>query len=130
MTGWSIDELLKIVDTDGLKVSPLRTDGIIHGTPTWIWCVTVNGELFVRGYHGQASRWYQAAVTQKAGRIIAAGMIKDVMFEPVSNGALNDAIVKWYRSAGCDIPDLNELDRNGIVDDVNPPGRSRWTRPP
>jgi phenylpropionate dioxygenase-like ring-hydroxylating dioxygenase large terminal subunit len=31
---------------------------------------------------------------------------------------LNDAIVKWYRSAGCDIPDLNELDRNGIVDPI------------
>ena len=27
--------------------------------------------------------------------------------------ALNDAIVTWYRSAGCDIPDLNDLDRPG-----------------
>jgi hypothetical protein len=109
MTGWSIDELLKIVDTDGLKVSPLRTDGIIHGTPTWIWCVTVNGELFVRGYHGQASRWYQAAVTQKAGRIIAAGMIKDVMFEPVSNGALNDAIDTAYRAKYATSPYLKPM---------------------
>ncbi len=27
---------------------------------------------------------------------------------------LNDAIVAWYRAAGCDIPDLNELDARGI----------------
>jgi hypothetical protein len=34
----------------------------------------------VRGYNGQNSRWYQAAVRQKAGRIIAAGMTKEVTF--------------------------------------------------
>jgi nitrite reductase/ring-hydroxylating ferredoxin subunit len=32
--------------------------------------------------------------------------------------ALNEAIVKWYRAAGCDIADLNELDRMGIVDPI------------
>jgi hypothetical protein len=36
----------------------------------------------VRGYNGQNSRWYQAAVRQKAGRITAAGMTKEVGFEP------------------------------------------------
>jgi phenylpropionate dioxygenase-like ring-hydroxylating dioxygenase large terminal subunit len=32
--------------------------------------------------------------------------------------ALNDAIVKWYRAAGCDIPDLNQLDAMGITDPI------------
>jgi nitrite reductase/ring-hydroxylating ferredoxin subunit len=32
---------------------------------------------------------------------------------------LNDAIVKWYRAAGCDIPDLNDLDRRGFTDAIN-----------
>ncbi len=27
---------------------------------------------------------------------------------------LNDAVVDWHRSAGCDIPDLNELEANGL----------------
>lgn len=29
--------------------------------------------------------------------------------------ALNDGITQWYRSAGCDIPDLNELERSGLA---------------
>jgi Uncharacterized protein conserved in bacteria (DUF2255) len=45
---------------------------------TWIWSVAVDGALYVRGYNGQNSRWYQAAVRQKAGRIITAGMTKEV----------------------------------------------------
>jgi hypothetical protein len=38
----------------------------------------VDDALYVRGYNGQKSRWYQAAVRQKAGRIIAAGLTKEV----------------------------------------------------
>jgi hypothetical protein len=45
----------------------------------------------VRGYNGQKSTWYQAAVKQKAGRITAAGIRKAVAFAPVE-GALNDRI--------------------------------------
>ena len=51
----------------------------------------------VRGYNGQDSRWYQAALKQKAGRIIAAGMTKEVTFEPV-DGPINDRIDDSYRA--------------------------------
>ena len=51
----------------------------------------------MRGYNGQKSRWYQAAVRQKAGRIIAAGMTKEVIFEPV-DGPINDRIDDAYRA--------------------------------
>jgi phenylpropionate dioxygenase-like ring-hydroxylating dioxygenase large terminal subunit len=27
---------------------------------------------------------------------------------------LNDAVVSWHRAAGCDVPDLNELDTSGV----------------
>ena len=67
-----------------------------YGTPTWIWSVAVDGALYVRGYYGQNTRWYQAAVRQKAGRIIAAGMTKEVAFEPI-DGPLNDLIDDAYR---------------------------------
>jgi hypothetical protein len=43
------------------------------------------------------SRWYQAAARQKAGRIIAAGMTKEVAFEPVE-GPINDLIDDAYRT--------------------------------
>jgi hypothetical protein len=51
----------------------------------------------VRAYNGQSSRWYQAALRQKAGRIIAAGLTKEVAFEPVE-GAINDRIDEAYRA--------------------------------
>jgi hypothetical protein len=96
MTTWSENDLSKIAEADDLHVSPFRDDGKSYGTPTWIWSVAVDGALYVRGYHGQKSRWYQAAVRQKAGRIIAAGMTKDVSFEPV-DGPINDRIDGAYR---------------------------------
>ena len=77
MKAWPKEELRKIAATDDLHIAPLREDGETYGTPTWISSVVVDDALYVRGYNGQKSRWYQAAVQQKAGRIIAAGMTKE-----------------------------------------------------
>lgn len=97
MTAWLKDELRRIAETDDLHVSPFRDDGKTYGTPTWIWSVVVDDALYVRGYNGQESTWYQAAVRQKSGRITAAGMTKEVTFEPV-NGTINDRIDSAYRA--------------------------------
>ncbi|MDT7816240.1 MAG: hypothetical protein QOJ42_6156 [Acidobacteriaceae bacterium] len=43
------------------------------------------------------SRWYKAAMQQKRGRITAAGITKDVTFEPV-DGSVNDRIDDAYRA--------------------------------
>ena len=59
--------------------------------------MAVDDALYVRGYNGQKSRWYQAALKQKAGRIIAAGMTKEVSFEPVG-GPIDDRIDDAYRT--------------------------------
>src|SRR5580704_14986955 len=96
MATWSKEELHKIAEADDLHISPFREDGVTYGTPTWIWSVVVEDALYVRGYNGQKSRWYQAAVRQKAGRIIAAGMKKEVSFEAV-DGPINDRIDDAYR---------------------------------
>src|SRR2546430_16840279 len=77
------DELSRIVAADDLRIAPLRVDGKTPGTPTWIWCVDVEGELFVRAYNGQRSRWYQAAARQRAGRITAGGITWDGAFDLV-----------------------------------------------
>ncbi len=94
---WSSDELQSIARTDDLHISPFREDGETYGTPTWIWSVIVDGDLYVRGYNGQRSRWYQAALAQRAGRIRAAGMTKEVVFEP-ADGPINDRIDAAYRA--------------------------------
>jgi hypothetical protein len=97
MPAWSKNELRKIAESDDLHISPLREGGVTYGTPTWIWSVAVNNALYVRAYNGQNSRWYQAAVRQKAGRITAAGMTKEVAFEPVQD-SINDRIDDAYRA--------------------------------
>ena len=86
MSKWSKDELQKIAGTEDLHISPFREDGVTYGTPTWIWSVVVDDDLYVRAYNGKKSSWYQAAVRQKAGRITAAGMTKEVAFEPAGGG--------------------------------------------
>jgi hypothetical protein len=97
MNTWPKDELKRIAETDDLHISPLREDGKTYGTPTWIWSVVVDDGLYVRGYNGQKSRWYQAAVRQKAGRITAGGVTKEVSFETV-DGAINERIDDAYRT--------------------------------
>jgi hypothetical protein len=97
MSTWPADELRKMAETDDLHVSPFREDGVTYGTPTWIWSVAVDGALYVRAYNGRDSRWYQAAVRQKAGRITAAGMTKEVTFEAIE-GPINDRLDNAYRA--------------------------------
>ena len=96
MTTRSKDELRKIAEADDLHIAPFREDGVTYGTPTWIWSVAVDDALYVRAYNGQKSSWYQAAVRKKAGRIIAAGMTKEVPFERV-DGPINHRIDDAYR---------------------------------
>jgi hypothetical protein len=94
---WSKDELRKIAAADDLHISPFREDGTTYGTPTWIWSVAVGDALYVRAYNGRDSRWYQAALRQKAGRITAAGLTKEVAFAPV-HGPVDDRIDEAYRA--------------------------------
>jgi hypothetical protein len=53
--------------------------------------VAAGHALYVCGYNGTESRWYRAALRQNAGSIIAAGMTKEVAFQPVG-GSVNDSI--------------------------------------
>ena len=108
MSAWPKDELRKIAEADDLHVASLRDDGITYGTPTWIWSVAVGDTLYVRPYNGKSSRWYQAAMRQRAGRITAGGLTKDVAFVPVE-GAINHEINRAYRTKYRDSPYLDSM---------------------
>jgi hypothetical protein len=97
MPDWDKDELEKVAGADDLHISPFREDGVTYGTPTWIWSVVVDHAPYVRAYNGQSSRWYQAAMRQKAGRITVAGITREVRFEGV-DGPLNDRVDEAYRA--------------------------------
>jgi hypothetical protein len=95
-TPWPAGLLDAIVTADDLKVSPPRQDGRRFGTPTWIWCVRVDDDLYVRAYHGPSSRWYAAALARPDGRIHAAEQVLDVTFDPAPE-SLADRIDAAYR---------------------------------
>ena len=105
MSAWDEAELQTIAAADDLRVAPFREDGKTCGAPTWIWSVAVDGELFVRACNGQSSRWHQAALRQKAGRITAAGLTREVAFAP-ADGPINDRIDDAHRTKYRDSPYL------------------------
>ncbi|TGY32927.1 DUF2255 family protein [Microbacterium laevaniformans] len=97
MSEWNPETVHTIVSADDLHVSPFRGDGATYGTATWIWSVEVDGRLYVRPWHGSNSRWFAAAMSQGAGRIIAAGKTYDVAFS-AADPVVNDAVDAAYRA--------------------------------
>lgn len=98
---WNAAFLNRITQADGLRIAPLRDDGVTLGTPTFIWAVVAEGRLFVRAYSGTGSSWYRAALRQLAGRIQLAEEGFDVRFAPVAAG-LKPAIDAAYRTKYAD----------------------------
>jgi hypothetical protein len=81
MADWSAEQLATIEQNDDLFVSPFREDGTTYGTPTQTWALVVEGRVYVRAANGKDSRWYQAAIAKKAGRVLVSGTFIDVVFE-------------------------------------------------
>ncbi len=95
MSSWSKDDLNAIEANDDLFVSPFREDGTTYGTPTQTWALVIDGDVYVRAANGQESRWYQAALSQKAGRVRVADKNYEVTFEPAAED-VSDAIDAAY----------------------------------
>ena len=85
MNSWNEDDLWAIAESHDLCISPFREDGTTYGTPTLVWPLVVDGEVYVRAANGQQSSWYAAALNQKAGRIRVGGKDYEVTFEPGGN---------------------------------------------
>lgn len=102
------EEIIQIAQKDDFHIAPFREDGVTYGTPTWIWSVMVDNNLYVRAYYGTKSKWYQAAIKQKAGKIEAAGMVKKVQFEAVK-GVINEKIDDAYRKKYSSSPYLSSM---------------------
>ena len=97
MSAWSTDDLRAIAENDDLFVSPLREDGTTYGTPTQTWALIVDSDVYVRAANGPQSRWYQAAMSQRAGRVRVADKNYEVTFEPAGDD-VSDAIDAAYEA--------------------------------
>jgi hypothetical protein len=91
MSSFSPDVLRAIAENDDLFVAPFREDGTTYGTPTQTWALVVGDRVYVRAASGQDSRWYQAAITQNAGRVRVAGQDYEVNFAPA--GTTDEAAI-------------------------------------
>ena len=94
---WNSEVLTRIDAADDLKIAPYHPDMNTTGTPTWIWEVKVDNRLFVRAYSGTRSKWYQAALSQQAGKILAIGQEFDVLFAKPSDPELESKIDQAYQ---------------------------------
>jgi hypothetical protein len=103
MSSWNQDDLETIAENDDLYVSPFREDGTTYGTPTRAWPLVVGGNVYVRAANGQQSSWYQAAMSQKAGRIQVGGKDYEVRFEAgdgdETDAAIDAAYEEKYRGS-------------------------------
>ena len=107
-TTLSAEEISRIARYDDFHIAPFREDGKTFGTPTWIWVVEVENKLYVRAYNGNQSRWFKAAISQKRGKIEAAGIVRRVRFEPV-NGIINAEIDEAYKQKYSNSPYLGAM---------------------
>lgn len=102
MTAWTTEQLAQIEHEEALYVAPFREDGTTIGTPTETWALVVDGKVYVRAANGPASRWYQAAISQRAGQVRVAGAFHDVSFDPAGTedeAAIDEAYEAKYSDA-------------------------------
>lgn len=98
MTKWTDEQLQYFKDQDDFHVSPYYSDGKTYGTPTWIWSVAAEGDLYIRAWNGQDSRWYQSAVEQGAGQMVIQGVSYPVYYTPVrTDKQLTEKINQAYQ---------------------------------
>lgn len=105
---WRADELERMASSDDFHLVPYRDDHVTLGKPTRLLPVAVDGELYVRAQDGTRSSWYQSAVGERSGQIIAAGVKRMVAFERAP-GEINLKIDAAYRARYAASPRLKAL---------------------
>lgn len=99
MATWTTDELDAIGNADELQIAARRKDGTLR-TPRIIWVVRLGDELYVRSAHGDGAAWYRGTRATGEGWVEAAGVEKDVVFEPAGgqfDAELDAAYWEKYR---------------------------------
>jgi hypothetical protein len=78
---WTADELDRIGNAEELQLASRRPDGSLRPFVT-IWVARAGDEVYVRSAYGYSNPWFQRALKARQGRIKAAGVERDVTFEP------------------------------------------------
>ena len=116
------EEIERFSKADDFYVSPYYQDGTTLGTPTWIWSVVVEKEIYIRAWNGQNSRWFKSAINYGKGQIQIDGHKYDAIFKhiPVIENAnliqkIDDAYKNKYQGSVYMPPMTSESPRNATV---------------
>lgn len=120
MTKWTNKQLEFFRVQDDFHVSPFYSDGETYGTPTWIWSVVADGDLYIRAWNGKHSSWYQAAMEQQAGQMVIQGESSPVYYIPIKTDAeltekINQAYEEKYKGSFYLPPMISEGPINATV---------------
>jgi len=63
---------------------------------TTIWCVTLDGELYIGSYGDEKKAWERNIERNPAARLSIAGRVHDVTVAPVPDGDLTEALDAAY----------------------------------
>ncbi|MDA0185087.1 DUF2255 family protein [Solirubrobacter phytolaccae] len=80
MSAWDEDELRRVAAPQELEIAPVRRNGELR-TPTTIWAVRADDDLYVRAAYGPSTGWHRVARASGEGHVSAGGVDKDVRFE-------------------------------------------------
>jgi hypothetical protein len=89
MAGSGLDRatLAKLDESIEVDMATTRRDGSQSRRP--IWVVVVDGNAYVRSYHGESDAWYRRARADGQARIGVHGRAIEVGVEPVSDEETN-----------------------------------------
>jgi hypothetical protein len=89
----TLDRLGGAIEIDA--VTP-RSDGSISSRP--IWVVVVNGDAYVRSYHGPRGAWYRRAREDGRLTVVSDGVEIDAAAEPALDDDINRRVSEAYRA--------------------------------
>ena len=93
---WTSEELDRIEAAQELEIAPQRRDGTLR-KPVRIWAVRADDDVYVRAAYGPGTGWHRVARANRAGRIRAGGVEKDVTIEDADD-TVNDRVDAAYRT--------------------------------
>jgi hypothetical protein len=73
-----------------------RRDGSLSSRP--IWVVVVDGEAYVRSYHGPRGAWYRRALKDGGAAVGVGGSLVEVGVEPATGDELNERVSDAFRA--------------------------------
>jgi len=96
MSTWTPQQLRAIETSSDVFLAPLREDGTTYRAFTQTWGLVVDGEFYVRAANGPDSKWYQAAISQRAGRVRVGDQVWNVTFTPAAGEHQDDIDAAYH----------------------------------